>query len=131
MKIIFLILLFLSIFIRAGEVDIVSAEFNKNLNNTWNVDITLRHEDTGWSHYADNWRVVDAEGNILGDRVLYHPHVNEQPFTRSLSNITLPKGTRTVYIEAHDKEHGWTKKRLRIDLNKSAGGILKVEADGL
>ncbi len=131
MKIIFLILLFLSISIRAGVVDIVSAKFNKNLNNTWNVDVTLKHKDTGWSHYADNWRVVDADGNILGDRVLYHPHVNEQPFTRSLSNITLPKGTRTVYIEAHDKEHGWAKKMLRIDLNKSAGGILKVEADGL
>jgi hypothetical protein len=131
MKILLIMLTFLSASAEAGDVQIVRAEFNKNHNNTWNVDVTLKHRDTSWSHYADNWRIVDAKGNVLGDRVLYHPHVNEQPFTRSLSNITLPKGTRTVYIEAHDKEHGWTKKRLRIDLNKSAGGILKVEADGL
>jgi len=124
-KILLLILTFLSASIKAGDVNIISAEFKKN--NTWNINVTLKHEDTGWSHYADNWRVVDADGNILADRVLYHPHVNEQPFTRSLSNISIPKTTRIVFIEAHDKEHGWTKKRLRIDLNKVVNGVLKVD----
>jgi hypothetical protein len=124
-----LALILLSVSIEAGDVQVLKAEFKASSENTWNVDVTLKHDDTGWKHYADNWRVVDADGNILGDRVLYHPHVNEQPFTRGLSNISIDEGTRTVFIEAHDKEHGWTKKRLRIDLNKSAGSVLKVEAD--
>lgn len=113
--------------VTAGDVQIVSAEFNKNSNGTWNAHVTLKHSDTGWKHYADNWRIVDSTAHILGDRVLYHPHVNEQPFTRSLSHVEFPKGTRTVYIEAHDKLHGWTKNRLKIDLNKAGKGSLKVE----
>jgi len=127
-KILFTVLILLSATVQAGDVQILSAEFNKNRNDTWNVDVTLNHADTGWEHYADNWRIVDLDGNILGDRVLYHPHVNEQPFTRSLSNVTLSKRVRIVYIEAHDKVHGWTKNRLKIDLNKAVDNVLKVNS---
>ena len=124
-----LLLFLLPILLTAGEVDIVSAKFIKNHNNSWNIDVSLKHGDTGWDHYADNWRVVDPEGNILGDRVLYHPHINEQPFTRSLSNITINNTVKIVYIEAHDKEHGWTKKSLKIDLNRVVNSVLKVESN--
>jgi len=129
LRIFFLTLFLSSSLVQAGDVEIVSAKLNKNSDDTWNVDVTLKHEDEGWDHYADNWRIVDSKGNILGDRVLYHPHVNEQPFTRSLSNIMISKGVRTVYIEAHDKVHGWTKKRLRIDLNNAVDGVLKVKSN--
>jgi len=64
----------------------------------------------------------------FGSLVLYHPHVNEQPFTRGLSNISLSKDTRIVYIEAHDKVHGWTENRLKIDLNKAVDNVLKVNS---
>ncbi len=33
--------------------------------------------------YVDGWHVETAEGEILGTRILLHPHVGEQPFTRS------------------------------------------------
>ena len=81
----------------------------------------------GWEHYADNWQVLDSDEKILGDRILYHPHVNEQPFTRSLGNIDIPINTKIVYISAHDKAHGWTPKRLAVDLNKIQGNRVKVE----
>jgi len=48
-------------------------------------DVTLSHADTGWEDYADGWRVELEDGTVLGTRVLGHPHVNEQPFTRSAS----------------------------------------------
>ena len=70
--------------------------------------------------------MVDEEGNVLGDRVLHHPHENEQPFTRSLSRVKVPEGVTVVYIEAHDKLHGWTEKRLKVDLEKVQDGTLKV-----
>ncbi len=122
--------LFLSVFnnANAGDVRILAADFHKTGNNLWSVDVTLKHHDTGWDHYADNWRVVDDKGKILGDRVLYHPHVMEQPFTRSLNNVKILKDTQTVYIEAHDKVHGWTQKRLAVDLSKITQGRLRVEA---
>jgi hypothetical protein len=33
--------------------------------------------------------------------------VNEQPFTRSLSGVQIPKDTATVFIRAKDNVGGW------------------------
>ncbi len=82
---------------------------------SWRFDVTLSHPDTGWDHYADGWRVLDMEGNELGMRVLHHPHVNEQPFTRSLSGVAIPAGTTQVQIEARCSVDGWTT-RTTFDL---------------
>jgi len=76
--------------------------------DTWRFDVTLSHPDTGWDHYADGWRVLDMEGNELGMRVLYHPHVDEQPFTRSLSGVAIPSDLSEVQIEARCSVDGWT-----------------------
>lgn len=74
--------------------------------------VTLTHPDTGWDHYADGWRVEDADGTVLGLRVLAHPHVNEQPFTRSLMiDGPLPD---VVYIRARDSIDGWAKAVFEI-----------------
>ena len=113
----------------ANDVAILAADFTQSGNNQWSVSVTLKHGDTGWDHYADNWRVVDETGKVLGDRVLLHPHVNEQPFTRSLSGVAIPAEIKKVFIEAHDKVHGWTKKRLPVDLGKASKGRLKVKAE--
>jgi hypothetical protein len=112
----------------AGDVQILAADFYNNGGQTWSVNITLKHDDTGWKHFADNWRIVDNKGNILGDRVLMHPHVSEQPFTRGLGNVKIPENIKTVYIEAHDKVHGWTEKKLQIDLDQATDGHLTVTA---
>lgn len=76
--------------------------------DTWRFDVTISHPDTGWDHYADGWRVLDMQGNELGLRVLHHPHVNEQPFTRSLSGVAIPAGTTQVQIEARCSVDGWS-----------------------
>ena len=112
----------------AGEVKILAADFQSKAANRWSVRVTLAHADTGWDHYADDWRVVDGAGHILGNRVLVHPHVDEQPFTRGLDNVLIPDGVTTVYIEAHDKVHGWTKQQLTVDLGEVSNGHLRVEA---
>ena len=87
------------------SIDRVVATAN---GDTWRFDVTLSHPDTGWDHYADGWRVLDMDGTELGMRVLHHPHVNEQPFTRSLSGVVIPTGTREVQIEARCSVDGWT-----------------------
>ena len=104
----------------ANEVEVVKTRFEKH-GSTWTVDTTLRHQDTGWDHYADSWRVVDQNGKVLGERVLLHPHENEQPFTRSESGIKIPETTTVVYVEAHDKVHGWSHQRVRVDLQSQRG----------
>lgn len=115
--------------VTADDVKILAADFRSLDSHRWSVSVTLKHGDTGWDHYADRWRVVDDEGNVLGDRVLFHPHVEEQPFTRGLGSVQIPEGTTTVRIEAHDKVHGWSRNPLLVDLSKAGDGRLRVETD--
>ncbi|MEM7643100.1 MAG: hypothetical protein AAF366_11285, partial [Pseudomonadota bacterium] len=58
-------------------------------------------------HYADGWEVLGPDGARLGYRELLHPHVTEQPFTRSLSGVEIPEGVERVTVRAHDNVDGW------------------------
>ncbi len=73
---------------------------------TWTFSVTIAHPDEGWDHYADGWGVYLEDGTELGYRVLHHPHVNEQPFTRSLSGVAVPAGVTKVVIVPRDSKHG-------------------------
>jgi hypothetical protein len=109
----------------AAQVDIRHAEFTEQ-NSTWTVSTTLHHIDTGWEEYADAWRIVTVDGHVLATRVLYHPHVDEQPFTRSLNQVRLPPGLTTVFIEAHCKAHGWSNDRLQVYLTTTHGPRYRI-----
>ena len=97
----------------ADPAEIVSAEAARS-GEAWRVSVTLRHADTGWDDYADGWRVL-LEGKVLGTRVLLHPHVNEQPFTRS-ATVEIPEGTEAVEIEASTNVGGWEGERPVLEL---------------
>lgn len=87
-----------------------------NSANGWRFDVTLAHGDTGWDDYADGWRVELADGTIVGDRPLAHPHVAEQPFTRATSGVTIPDGTTQVFIRARTNTDGWSAETTPFDL---------------
>lgn len=112
--------------IYADQAVIRHVEFEQQ-GSSWTVAVTLQHADTGWDHYADGWRVVTVDGKVLGHRTLYHPHVNEQPFTRNLSGITIPAGVNTVFVEAHDKVHGWNTERLEVNLQQAQGDGYRIK----
>jgi hypothetical protein len=84
--------------------------------DTWRFDVTISHADTGWDHYADGWRILDMNGKELGMRVLTHPHVKEQPFTRSLSGVRIPKATTEVQVQARDLPGGWARSTTLVRL---------------
>ena len=98
----------------AGEVRIVDVRVECPGSCTFAV--TLEHADQGWNHYANQWDVVTLDGQLLKSRVLYHPHENEQPFTRSLSGVTIPQGIRQVRIRARDSVHGYSEQEFLVDL---------------
>jgi hypothetical protein len=89
----------------AGPATVVDATATQS-NRGWTFSVTIKHADTGWDHYADGWGVYAPDGTELGYRVLAHPHVNEQPFTRSLSGVDIPDGMTTVVIKPRDLVHG-------------------------
>lgn len=100
----------------AGEADVLNATATKASNGSYRISATILHNDTGWDHYADAFEVLSAEGAVLGTRVLHHPHENEQPFTRSLSNVQVPPGAAYVIVRAHDKIHGFGGKEFKLNL---------------
>ncbi len=100
----------------AGEADVVAVEATRSGDGTYRFDVTVRHADAGWEHYADKWQVLGPDGALLGERVLLHPHDNEQPFTRSLAGVEISDGIRSVSVRAHDKMHGWGGTELKVDL---------------
>ena len=98
----------------AGMVEIVDVALN--CAETCRFDVTLRHSDSGWDHYADKWQVLGPDGAVLGTRVLHHPHVEEQPFTRSLAGVLIPPKFDEVWIRAFDSVHGRSDQDFRVTL---------------
>lgn len=101
-----LILLLSSAVVQAGKVEVVKAVANCN-GDVCDFHVTLKHDDEGWDHYADRWEILSMDGEVLATRTLLHPHVDEQPFTRSLYQVKLPAGMRTVRVRGHDSRHGY------------------------
>lgn len=85
-------------------------------SRTCTFSATLRHADEGWEHYADAWEVLDPAGKVLATRVLVHPHVEEQPFTRSLSGVEIPAKVKEVTVRAHDSVHGYGGRTQTVQL---------------
>jgi hypothetical protein len=117
MKSIFLLLICLPLAAAtayAGEADIVGAKVRMTGKATFSFDVTVRHADEGWKHYADKWDVLAPDGTVLGTRTLYHPHVDEQPFTRSLSSVKISDSIKEFTVRAHDSVHGYGGKTVIV-----------------
>lgn len=100
----------------AGEADVLAADVSCSSDTVCSFSVTLQHEDEGWDHFANRWEILDSNGNVIDVRELAHPHVNEQPFTRSLGNVKVPAGLSEVVIRAHDSVHLYGGKQLIVEL---------------
>lgn len=117
----------------AANADVTFVRAVLNANETWTFYVTVSHPDTGWDDYADGWDVVLPDGTVvLPDpdspftRLLLHPHVEEQPFTRSQSGIVIPDGVTTVLVRAHDLVDGFGGQVITVDLTQDTGPNVEV-----
>lgn len=99
----------------AGKADVTAATAACD-GSTCRFTVAVAHTDSGWDHYADRWDVVSPDGDILGTRVLLHPHVDEQPFSRSLSGVKVPNGLSAVRIRARDSVHGYGGREITVSI---------------
>ena len=102
----------------AGEARVTDVRVEARSDGSYDFFVSVLHEDTGWDHYADGWEVVAPDGEVIGKRVLLHPHVNEQPFTRSLGGVRIPAGVDSVAIRVHDSVHGYASTDWQLSLPK-------------
>ena len=127
---------------RAADADVlhvravqaVSPATGSGQGETWTFHVTVQHPDTGWEDYADGWDVLTLDGTVLKPdsnslftRPLLHPHVGEQPFTRSQSGILIPPDVTQVRVRAHDSVDGYGGHEVLVDLTVSSGTDFEVE----
>ncbi len=94
-----------SSFALAGAADVLSVDV-RDRGGAFDFSVTIRSADTGWDYYCDRFELVAPDGRVLGTRVLLHPHVDEQPFTRSLSGVRIPDGVGAIEVRARMKPDG-------------------------
>lgn len=100
----------------AGTADVVAVDIAAEAGGSYRVSVTIRSEETGWDKYADRWEVLGPDGEILAIRILHHPHVEEQPFTRSLGGVEVPAGIDQVTLRAHDSLDGYGGAEMTVPL---------------
>ena len=100
----------------AGEADIVAVKIDHRSGRIYDFDVTIRSNDTGWDRYADRIEVLGPDNKVLGIRVLEHPHEQEQPFTRDVYGVEIPRGVTEVTIRARFKPTGFDGATLRVTL---------------
>lgn len=104
--------------ILAGEANVLGVKVDPLGERQYRISVTLSHDDSGWDHYANAWLVLDEDGKVIGERVLLHPHVDEQPFTRSLI-LTIPEPITLITIKGQDLVHGSGGKMMVVELPPS------------
>ncbi|MEQ8604251.1 MAG: hypothetical protein RIB45_13125 [Marivibrio sp.] len=98
----------------AGGAAVSGVEIEKTGERTYRVTATVRHDDEGWEHYSNAFTVETIDGEVLGVRTLHHPHVDEQPFTRSLDGVEIPPDVNTVTVRARDSVHGFDGRGMTV-----------------
>ncbi|MCW8933263.1 MAG: hypothetical protein OQK98_00930 [Gammaproteobacteria bacterium] len=103
----------------AGQAVIENVKAECNHKRVCKFDVTISHADEGWTHFANGWQIFTTNGELLGHRALAHPHVKEQPFTRTIRNIKIPPSVDTVFLRANDSLHGASDRKYVLKLHFS------------
>ena len=124
----FLAALVVPVVSQEGCAHVVDGTATEQSPGVWLVAATVSSTETGWDKYADEWIVSTKNKNdemiVLGTRTLAHPHENEQPFTRSLSGVSIPEDVSTVVLSARDSVLGYCGDTYELSL----GGTSEIEA---
>lgn len=84
----------------------VTAVEARGSEQNYTFSVTIHSSDTGCNQYADWWEVISEDGKLLYRRVLYHSHVDEQPFTRSGGTVKIG-ANEVVWVRAHMNTIGY------------------------
>lgn len=96
--------------------EIIAVELQPTGGGVYDVAVTISSPYDTPERYADGWRVLDPEGNVLGTHTLLHDHAGEQPFTRTQRGLAIPEGVTQVTVEGRDQANGFGGATATVDV---------------
>jgi hypothetical protein len=96
--------------------DVIAVQVQARSDDTFDFDVTVSSPYDSRQRYADAFRVLGPQGEVYGVRLLVHDHAGEQPFTRDLYGVKVPKGVRKVSVQGRDQHFGYGGKTFEARL---------------
>ena len=96
--------------------DVIDAKVQSGGPETFDFDVTVSSPYDTPQRYADAIRVAGLNGEVYGERKLLHDHADEQPFTRDLYGVKVPRGVRVVVVQGRDRQFGYGGKTIEVTL---------------
>ncbi len=106
--------------VRAADVaqqkhpDVIAAKIRPSGTDTFDFDVTVSSPYDTPQRYADAFRIMGKDGVVYGERILLHDHANEQPFTRDLHGVNIPRAITVVVVQARDQRFGYGGKSIEV-----------------
>ena len=96
--------------------DVVAVDVRSSGPNQFDFDVTISSPYDTPRRYADGFRITTPANEVLGERKLLHDHQDEQPFTRELHGVKIPRPVRKVLVQARDQQFGYGGKIVEVTL---------------
>lgn len=96
--------------------DVLTAKVRSSGPETFDFDVTVSSPYDTPQRYADAIRVMGQEGTVYEERKLMHDHADEQPFTRDVYGVKIPRGVRVVVVQGRDQQFGYGGKTIEVTL---------------
>lgn len=95
--------------------DVLDARLTPS-GDDYTISVTISSPYDTPDRYADGWRVLTPEGDVLAEHQLAHDHAAEQPFTRTSAAFAIPDDVDEVTVEGRDLENGYGGETVIVDV---------------
>lgn len=96
--------------------DVLSVQVRSAGPGVFNFDVTVSSPYDTPRRYADGFRITTPDGQVLGERKLWHDHQHEQPFTRDLHGVKIAPTVQMVTVQARDQVSGYGGRSVSVRL---------------
>jgi hypothetical protein len=109
------------------EANVTGVGIERGDGRTFDVSVTLYHDDDGEEEYANWWQVETLDGERLGRRDLTHPHGTRE-FTRS-AGVGIPEGVSCVVVRGHDETHAYGGQAMLVGVDSGETKTMRQGSD--
>ena len=83
---------------------------------TYDFLVLLRTTYASPSRFAAGWRVLAPSGEVLAVKRLARPYLGDGSFWRRQTGVRVPRGVRSVRLQARDSVNGYGGRGLTVGL---------------